>query len=203
MVDEPVIRRLYVPPSMRSNGGITRIDNGLSIIPILGVDVKDISDIAALLHGAIEFKWISIKPPIMDVPSKYLNKTSGQYEARELLALIATMKRAKEEIMLGVTVLDLSHPGLNFVFGIASIRGAVISLSRLRQEYYGLMPDRQLFLTRAAKEAVHEIGHVLGLGHCKSKRCVMFFSNSIYDTDVKGHRYCAPCATRVSGARSR
>lgn len=198
-IGKPIIRMSDALPPMRSNGSITRVNTGISIVPILGVDGKDISDIADLLRGAIEFKWISIKPPIQDVPSRYYNKTRGQYEARELLTLITTMKRTKEEIMLGVTVLDLSYPGLNFVFGIAFKRDAVISLCRLRQEYYGLIPDRQLFLMRATKEAVHEIGHILGLNHCESKSCVMFFSNSINDTDVKSHRYCASCATVASG----
>jgi len=196
--DDPVISGRYAMSSMRSKDGVTRVSTGLSIIPILEVDGKDIADIVTSLQVVIEFEWISLRSPLMEVPSKCFNKTRGKYEARELLALIATMKRERDEIMLGVTMSDLSYPGLNFVFGIASDGDAVISLCRLRQEYYGLMPERQLFLIRATKEAVHEIGHVLGLGHCESPSCVMFFSNSIHDTDLKGHHYCASCATTLS-----
>ncbi|HIC98260.1 MAG TPA: matrixin family metalloprotease, partial [Pyrodictiaceae archaeon] len=47
---------------------------------------------------------------------------------------------------------------------------------------YGLPADKELFKLRALKEAMHEIGHVLGLLHCTDKRCVMHFSNSIIDT---------------------
>ncbi|MGA7369045.1 MAG: hypothetical protein WBX01_07945 [Nitrososphaeraceae archaeon] len=34
-----------------------------------------------------------------------------------------------------------------------------VYLSRLRQEFYGLVPDIDLFQQRMIKEAVHELGH--------------------------------------------
>jgi archaemetzincin len=73
---------------------------------------------------------------------------------------------------------------LNFVFGHAHINGkvATVYLQRLRQEFYGLEKNENLFLQRVLKEAVHEIGHAFGLGHCPISRCVMNFSNSISDT---------------------
>lgn len=40
--------------------------------------------------------------------------------------------------------------------------GAVY-FSRLRQEFYGLLPDPGLFQQRIVKEGVHELGHVFGL----------------------------------------
>jgi len=92
-------------------------------------------------------------------------------------------------------------PELNFVFGEADVlaRIAIIGLPRLRQEYYGLEPDQDLFLQRAAKEAIHEAGHTCGLGHCTDPQCIMHFSNSLGDTDVKTTRFCDACRNmRVS-----
>ena len=45
---------------------------------------------------------------------------------------------------------------------------AAIYPPRLRQEFYGLEKNEQLFLQRVVKEAVHELGHTFGLGHCQS-----------------------------------
>ncbi|MFQ6038426.1 MAG: hypothetical protein ACE5LV_07400 [Candidatus Aminicenantales bacterium] len=86
-------------------------------------------------------------------------------------------------------------PQLNFVFGEAELEGHfdVISLIRLRQSFYGLPENRGLFLERAVKEAVHELGHTFGLRHCPDPRCVMHFSNSLLDTDRKEASFCTRC----------
>lgn len=102
------------------------------------------------------------------------------------------------ERVLGVADRDLFVPDLNFVFGIAGERVAIISLARLRQEFYGLPKDEALFERRVLTEAVHELGHTYGLGHCKNPRCVMFFSNSLVDTDHKGPDFCRMCRSRLS-----
>ena len=91
-----------------------------------------------------------------------------------------------------VSDVDLYVPGLNFVFGEADIlKGiAIISLARLREEFYGLPSNEDLFKERALKEAVHELGHLYGLRHCTDPDCVMNFSNTLYDTDRKSCKFC-------------
>ena len=81
------------------------------------------------------------------------------------------------------------------MFGQAHLDGSIsaIYLPRLRQEFYGLKPDNSLFYQRISKEAVHELGHSFGLGHCKNKKCVMHFSNSLSDTDIKTSNLCNVC----------
>ncbi len=63
--------------------------------------------------------------------------------------------------------------------------------------FYGLPSNPQLFKERALKEAIHELGHLLGLGHCPNPACVMFFSNSLGDTDRKGPGLCPECRRRL------
>jgi archaemetzincin len=105
---------------------------------------------------------------------------------------------------LAVTNEDLYVPDLNFVFGQAdTLTGvAIISLARLRPEFYGQAADEPTFHHRAITEAVHEIGHTLGLNHCPDVKCVMHFSNSLVDTDIKGYRFCIRCR-EVLGIESR
>lgn len=116
----------------------------------------------------------------------------------------AVLERIPSAINKGIHILvivdlDLFVPGLNFVFGEASPRKGVciISLTRLRQEFYGLKPEIPLFFQRAAKEAVHELGHTFGLSHCRDSRCVMFFSNSLSDTDRKKALFCERCHKKL------
>ena len=84
-----------------------------------------------------------------------------------------------------------------FVFGEAYVNGrvSVIYLPRLRQEFYGLKADNFLFHQRIIKEAVYELGHAFGIRHCENKRCVMHFSNSLADTDIKAKNFCKRCNT--------
>jgi len=129
------------------------------------------------------------------IPISAYDQRRGQYTASEILSML----KSKGELVLGVADVDLYAPGLNFVFGQAfpQAKTAIISLSRLRQEFYRLPSDEALFRERAIKEAVHEVGHLLGLGHCPDVKCVMAFSNSLADTDRKGSHFCARCAIRI------
>ena len=103
------------------------------------------------------------------------------------------------ERSLGIVDVDLYVPDLNFVFGEADAKEnmAVISTKRLRPEYYGLPKDEGLFFDRTLKESVHELGHTYGLGHCPDKKCVMFFSNSLQDTDFKSSSFCESCKSKL------
>ena len=136
---------------------------------------------------------------IMPLPDNAYNPKRGQYHSSRILSRIrAGHQPAHGDRVLGVTEADLYVPSLNFVFGEASRDGsAVVSLFRLRPEFYDEPWDVGLFIDRASKEAFHELGHTFGLGHCTDPRCVMFFSNSIIDTDRKNRTFCKACHQRV------
>jgi len=98
--------------------------------------------------------------------------------------------------LLAVTGRDLFIPVLTFVYGHAQLGGqvAVMSLARLRQEFYGLPPDRETFIERALKEALHEAGHTFGLVHCADRSCAMTLGTNIRQVDAKRAAFCASCA---------
>lgn len=123
------------------------------------------------------------------VPANAWDRKRGQYRAA---VLEASCEAEPGDRVLGVTMADLFEPPLNFVFGHARIQGreAVISLARLQDGG----PDR--LYERAIKEAMHEIGHTLGLLHDEADpRCVMRFSHDLADTDRKGAEFCPRCRT--------
>jgi archaemetzincin len=135
----------------------------------------------------------------MPRPDYAFNRKRNQYLSSAILkAMMEKREYAIYEKILGVIDQDLYVPKLNFVFGEASQRVAIISLTRLRHEFYNLPEDKALLRKRVLTEAVHELGHTYGLGHCENPHCVMFFSNSLIDTDIKGPDFCERCKRKLS-----
>lgn len=168
----------------------------LYLVPVGEVE----EDILACLCRALaeEFAIRCEVAPTMPHPSYAYNEDREQYRSTPILRQIGRLELENAYRVLGVVDLDLYVPELNFVFGQATTKGreAVIALPRLRQSFYDLPDDPSLFRSRAVKEAVHELGHTHGLGHCADRFCVMHFSNSLLDTDIKGHSFCPSCQAR-------
>ncbi len=95
-------------------------------------------------------------------------------------------------LLVAVVAGDAYVPGLNFVFGLASPELGVASVYLVR-----ILGDK--LLERLAKLVLHETGHLLGLGHCDNPACVMRFSNSLVDLDLKGDRFCPKCTAKLRG----
>jgi len=133
---------------------------------------------------------------VIPIPRETYNPGRHQFHSTVILQKASeNLAGFKHDRFLLVTEEDLYVPGLNFVFGEAYCPGryAVISLRRLRPEFYRGNLDLGLFHERALKEAVHELGHTFGLKHCPNPRCVMHFSNSILDVDLKQSKLCERC----------
>ncbi|MFH0972274.1 MAG: archaemetzincin family Zn-dependent metalloprotease [Candidatus Micrarchaeota archaeon] len=97
-------------------------------------------------------------------------------------------------MVLALVPYDIFADALNFVFGLGERGGnfAVISYFRL-DPALGNMKDEKLFRERIVKEAVHEVGHMMGLEHCRNKRCVMTFSPNLLFVDKKTPEFCERC----------
>ncbi|MBD3192822.1 MAG: archaemetzincin family Zn-dependent metalloprotease [Candidatus Heimdallarchaeota archaeon] len=126
-------------------------------------------------------------------PTK-IQKRGNQKYATDFLPFLERLKKEqKSNYALGLINDDLYVPELNFVFGVANRlkQAAIISFYRLQTK------NSQLFLKRILTEAVHELGHLFSLNHCHNPDCVMFFSNSLIDTDRKGFYFCPRCSKLI------
>lgn len=128
------------------------------------------------------------------VPREAFNPMRRQHNAS---SIVSSFEGSEAGFLLLVTDLDLYTSGLNFCFGLAHRLTAIISLHRLRPEFYGETRDHSLLLRRAEKEAVHEICHLIGLRHCRDPLCVMHFSNQIGETDIKRKWPCKACLEKI------
>jgi len=142
------------------------------------------------------FSPVSMHGEPLPVPQKAYVPARGQYLAHPFLEVLAHHVPSGTH-GLALVDLDLFVPRLNFIFGLAQIGGhALVALPRLRQSFYGLPNNPSLYFQRVIKEALHELGHVLGLHHC-NHHCVMRFSNTLHDTDRKPAAYCPSCLARL------
>lgn len=164
-------------------------DSGV-IVPIGKIDKTLLENLSTVLYKIFNMQFIIEDP--LDIPKHAFDFKRGQYDSSKVLK---ELHRYKGKRVLGVIDKDLCAPKLNFVFGQADLPGAyaVISITRLSQEFYGLPKNDKIFFDRVVKEAVHELGHTYGLHHCSNPECVMFFSNSLLDTDRKGSSFCESC----------
>lgn len=139
---------------------------------------------------------------VIPLPATGYEARRRQYRGDTFITALGALVNPAVERVLGLTDVDCYVPGLNFIFGQADPeeRVAFVALPRLRQSFYGLPEDQPLFRRRALTEAVHELGHTWGLAHCPDPHCVMRFSNSLPDTDIKGFAFCRRCRDRLERA---
>jgi len=174
-----------------------KLFSSIAIIPLGRVDLEILTSLCKRLQDI--FGEITCKIEAAPTPMhQAYDDARHQYNSSKILvALDEISEDINADRILGVAEFDLFVPRLNFVFGEAQCPGkvAVISVFRLKPQFYRLDRDDELFIQRIAKEAMHELGHTMGYGHCSNPDCIMFFSNSITDTDRKSARFCERCVT--------
>jgi archaemetzincin len=136
--------------------------------------------IGTVIQNVADFLSLSL-PEILNAPCKVLEEEVAlepfysndrkQYHSTEILRQLLPFAKDKGQHILGIIDEDLYIPILTFVFGEAQLGGrcALMSGHRLHQEFYGLP-------------------------QCSNFECVMRYSNSVADIDIKRNVFCPSCS---------
>jgi len=160
--------------------------------------------LAAIRHSVADGFGVAVREVELPAIEFAFDAGRGQYGSIQVLEMLNRFCPADALKLLAVIERDLFIPVLTFVFGQAQLGGrvGVVSLARLRQEFYALSPHEAILLERAQKEALHETGHLFGLVHCAERRCAMSLATSVKQIDGKDAAFCGPCSARLRrGAR--
>lgn len=172
------------------------MESQVRIVPINAFDTAFLVRLALCLEERFLYS-ITVERSLA-VPRSAVNSTRQQMFLSTLTSKVVREAPADSGLLLAITEFDLYKTSHRFLFGDADEqqRVAVVSLHRLRSEFYGEDADENLLFQRTLKECVHELGHVVGLKHCYNARCAMYFSNSIFETDNKMSHFCETCDKR-------
>lgn len=129
-----------------------------------------------------------------------------QYDAGLIIEHLESSSLHQYGKVLGVLDLDLFIPLFTHCLGEARQGGrcALVSVFRLqgdRPESGSLLSP--LGFIRAAKVALHELGHLFSLFHCGDHHCLMHYCADIEDLDTIPPHYCRYCHRFLQDAVSR
>jgi len=161
--------------------------------------------IRTALRDVYGFDVRILSPKAMPKAAYY--KPRNRHRADKLLAIlgqIASEADTRCDLIVGITGQDISTTKGKYkdwgIFGLGELwgRACVVSSHRLTRKLR--RRDHKKGLKRVIKVAIHEVGHVLGLPHCKVPGCVMNDAEGTVKTvDHETGRLCDECRTFLRG----
>ena len=195
------ITMLFICMFLVRNAEAKMMDERIYLVPAGNADKKVVEVIKNMLPGNLPMiARIEVLPQEKILESAY-DPSRKQYSAEMVLNDIS--KRVPLEITresaLVISDVDLYSPESNFVLGTSNSSKiiGIISLTRLRNEFYNNKLDNDVFLKRVLKEAMYELGHAWGLPSCPNQKCVMCLSKDLSDIDKKRSWFCYECQNKL------
>lgn len=170
----------------------------LYLVPLEPVDPEILRHLSTAITDLL-FLPVRILPP-RPLPAQTYHVVRDQYHSTQLLEYLLNNDLAEPFLVLGITAVDLYIPIFTFVFGEAQLDGkaAIISIFRPGGGAGDVRPPAPILLDRLVKLGVHELGHNLGLGHCRQQGCIMGFSANLEKLDQRKLEFCEYCQTLVA-----
>ncbi|MFH2037415.1 MAG: archaemetzincin [Candidatus Zixiibacteriota bacterium] len=135
----------------------------------------------------------------MKMPEESFNVIRNQYYASIIQAKLERVKANPREIIIGICEEDIYLPDEAWVIGNSDdvLGTSVVSLFRIRQEFYGLPENDNMVYSRLFKQAVHHLAHLFELPSCKNAKCINYFSQEMFDIDNKSEKFCDICRRQL------
>lgn len=172
------------------------------VISIGRISGKFVSEVCSEVEGLINVRFKILAG--IETPKDAWNQLRRQHDAAKIIDRLSKTSEAvfieKDMPTLGIMEDDIYYNGLNFVFGLEEPQTGclLVSLARLKPEFYKEHSNLSVLKDRTVKEVIHEIGHHIGLDHCIHSFCVMSFSPSARDVDAKQKDFCKGCRIKLA-----
>ena len=153
--------------------------------------------IAAHVQGY--FRWPATVIAPAATPDQAYDNQRDQFDAGIILSAMEKRPSDRYIKIIAVMEADIFLPIFTHVFGEARQGGkyGLVSVFRLKRMQNGTVPTRETIAERAAKVALHELGHLYNLVHCDDQRCLMHFSENLETLDQLPFMFCRYCRTFI------
>jgi archaemetzincin len=172
------------------------------------VPVGDVPELAPRVIAAHIIGFLKLAAEVLapaEPPAAAFDESLGRYNAAKILSCFESGPHDTYDKVIAVLNVDLFIPTFAYVFGEAKQGGkhALVSLFRLAKENEGRNPASAILYERAAKVALHELGHLYNLTHCEDISCLMHYSGGLTDLDDIPLYFCRYCNTYFKDALTR
>ena len=127
-------------------------------------------------------------------PTYAFNKDRKQYYCDAIMRRLVPL-RTGQNLLIGVTDVDLFVPDSPFVFGEADRESKVGVVSSFRLQEGN---DPEVLKRRLQLEALRLSGHLIGLSFCEEPRCMMYLPTTLADIYRKNLGMCNVCRNELA-----